>query len=141
MTEPTSSTAGGLFLWKFFGGLAVAGILASALGFMVMWPKTAKEAAVRLIATMTGSTLLGPLVCVAAYYQFPGIFAAAMKFAADVGLEPWAGIFMVGAPLCAFSGLPFWWLLGAFILYLEKRRGKDIGELVNDMRTDAKAML
>jgi hypothetical protein len=28
--------------------------------------------------------------------------------------------------------MPAWWVLGAVVLWLERRRGEDIGELVHD---------
>jgi hypothetical protein len=30
------------------------------------------------------------------------------------------------------AGLPAWWLLGALILWFDRRRSKDIGEIAHD---------
>lgn len=134
MTEPASSTAGGVALWKVASGLLGVGVLAAVLGFLVMWPRTMREAAVRAFFTLTGSAFLGPAFVAAAYHQWPGIFGAGVQLAERMGLEPWFGLFMVGAPLLALAGLPFWWIVGAVVLWFEKRKGKDAGELIDDAR-------
>ena len=38
----------------------------------------------------------------------------------------------MAGPIMVVAGLPAWWVLGAVVLWLERRRGKDIGELVQD---------
>jgi hypothetical protein len=141
MTEPTSSAAGGWILGKAVGGVLAIGVVASALGFLVMLPKTPREALARIFATMAGSALLGPLLVAGAYSRWPEIFAAGAAIAQGLHMEPWQGQFMVAAPLLAMGGLPFWWLLGAGVLWLERRRGKDLGELAADAKADVKAVL
>jgi hypothetical protein len=142
MPEPaSSSTAGGVVLWKLAGGILGIGVVASALGFLVLLPKTPKEAAVRAIATMAGSALLGPLIVAAAYSRYPEVFAAGATLAQGLGMESWLGMFMVAAPLLAMAGLPFWWLLGAGVLWLDKRKGKDLGELAADAKADIRAVM
>jgi hypothetical protein len=142
MPEPTSSSAaGGIAAWKLAGGILGIGVVASALGFLVLLPKSPKEAAVRAVATMTGSALLGPFLVAALYSRWPEVFASGAQLAATMGLEPWFGLFMIGAPVIAMAGLPAWWILGAAVLWLEKRRGKDLGELAADARADVGKVL
>lgn len=141
MTEPTTSAAGGVAAWKLAGGILGIGIVASALGFLVLLPRTAKEAALRAGATMAGSALIGPFLVAAAYSRWPELFGSGVKLASVMGLEPWFGLFMVGAPLLALGGLPCWWILGAAVLWLERRRGKDLGELARDARADAASVV
>jgi hypothetical protein len=136
MAEPTSSAAGGWALGKAIGGVLAIGVVASALGFLVLLPKTVKEAAVRAIATMAGSALLGPLIVAAAYSRYPEVFSAGATIAQTMGMEAWLGMFMVAAPLLAMAGLPFWWILGALVLWFENRKAKDLGQLVADARAD-----
>jgi hypothetical protein len=136
VAEPTSSAAGGVVLWKAVVGLLGIGVVATGLGFLVLWPKTAREGFVRLVATLAGSAILGPLLVAAVYGKFPWLFAAGVSVAASIGMEPWLGVFMVSAPVLAMAGLPFWWLLGALVLWLEKRRGQDLGQIVADARAD-----
>jgi hypothetical protein len=141
VTEPASSAAGGWAIGKAIGGVLAIGIVASALGFLVMLPKTPREAAARVLATMAGSALIGPFMVAGAYSRWPEIFGAGVTLASKIGLEPWIGLFAVAAPLLAMSGLPFWWLLGAGVLWLDKRKGKDLGELARDAASDAKSVL
>lgn len=136
MTEPVSSAAGGWTLWKLLVSVLGVGVVASGLGFMVLPPKTTREFALRAIATMAGSALLGPAFVIGAYAKWPGLFAAAAQLATLNGLEAWFGTLAVAAPLLAMAGLPFWWLLGAAVLWFERRRGKDLGELAADARAD-----
>lgn len=137
MSEPVTTAAGGWTLGKLLASLLGVGIVASGLGFMVLWPKTAREAVVRVLATMAGSALLGPVVVIAAYAKYPQLFDAASRMAAGYGLEPLAGHLAVAAPLLAMAGLPFWWILGAGVLWFERRKGKDLAELVAEARADA----
>jgi hypothetical protein len=136
MAEPSSSTAAGVAGWKIAGGILSIGVVASALGFMVLLPKTAKEAALRALATMMGSALFGPVLVAAVHSKWPALFASGIELAPQLGLESWHGLFMVGAPILAVAGLPVWWLLGAAFRWLDKRREKDLGELARDARNE-----
>jgi hypothetical protein len=131
------SAAGGAILWKALSGLCGLALGVSILGFLVMWPKSMKEAAIRVAATMAGSALIGPFLVAGVYSKWPEVFASGVHLATTFGLEPWMGFFMIGAPILALAGLPFWWILGAVVLWFQKRAGKDIGEMAADARADA----
>lgn len=137
MNDPSSAAAGGAILWKALSGLFGLGLMVSILGFLVMWPKTMKEAMVRVTATMAGSALVGPFLVAGVYAKWPEIFGAGVKLATQVGLEAWMGFFMIGAPILALAGLPFWWILGAVVLWFDNRKGQDIGQLAAAARADA----
>jgi hypothetical protein len=141
VTEPVTSGAAGIAAWKVGGAILGIGVVASGLGFLVLWPRTAREALVRVMATMAGSALLGPLVVIAFYLKWPELFAAAARLAGSWGLDPVAGQLAISAPLIALGGLPFWWILGALLLWFDKRRGKDLGELAADARADVRNIL
>lgn len=142
MTEPTStSAAGGIALWKLGAAILGIGVVASALGFLVLMPRTPKEAAVRVVATMIGSALFGPLLVFGAYTHLPWIFSGATALAASVGLEPWLGTLAASAPLLAMGGLPCWWIVGATLLWLDRRQGHDLGELAVAVRTDVSKVI
>lgn len=136
MSEPASSTAGGIALWKLAASLFGAGVLATTLGFLVLWPKTPREALARVFATMLGSALLGPVMCVLAFSHYPSLFDAAQALAVRSGQPDWYGIAVICVPLVCMAGLPFWWLLGAVVLWFENRKGKDLGQLAADARAD-----
>ena len=134
--EPTTTSAGGFAVAKAIGGVLAVGVIASALGFLVMLPKTPREALARILATMAGSAFVGPLFVAAAYSRWPEVFAAGATLAQSLGMESWMGTFMVAAPLLAMAGLPFWWILGAAVLWFERRKAQDLGQMLADARAD-----
>lgn len=135
MAEPAStSAAGGLAAWKLAGSILGIGVVVSAMGFLVLLPRTPREAIGRILATMLGSALFGPVLVAAVYAKWPEVFGAGVHLAAAVGLESWVGLLVVGAPLLALGGLPVWWILGALVRWFERRKDKDIVELAADAR-------
>lgn len=131
MTEPISTTSAGSFaLFKFFAGTSLASAVATMLGFLLLWPKTAREAAVRLTCTFVASTCVGPFLVVALHSRQPELFASAREMAPLVGLPPEAGLLFVSSPLLVAAGLPAWWILGGFVRWLDKRSQSDVAGLV-----------
>lgn len=128
--ETTSAGAGALI--KIFGVPVLAGAAASALLFLFMWPKTLREAFVRFACAIVSSFTAGPLLALAAWLKWPEMFREAMVAANAVGADPLIGVFVVAAPFLLLAALPAWWIMGAAVLWFERRRGKDIGELVQD---------
>jgi hypothetical protein len=114
-----SETAGGLALVKLYGIKAIAGVIAVAAGFMVLWPKSKREGIVRIASTIGGSMLGGETVLQVAYSFLPwypkGQEAAMLIYVA--------------------TGLPAWWVLGGFILWFENRKSKDLQEMVKDVKS------
>lgn len=133
MAEPSSSI-GGYVAWKIGAALVLSGTLATALGFLMLWPKTLKEAFIRFTCAILGSALVGPVLIVAMYAWKPSFFGAGIAFATLIGLPGWAGIFTVGTPLLVLGGLPFWYLLGWWMRWLERNKDKDLVEVVADNR-------
>lgn len=127
-----TTSAGATALIKFFGVPVLAGAAATALTFMFMWPRTRREAFIRLTCTIFTSGLLGPLLVVAVHSWWPTLFDSAATVATMNGADPTLGMLAVAGPMMVIAGLPAWWVLGALVLWLERRRGKDIGELVHD---------
>lgn len=99
---------------------------------MRSWPRTRREAFIRLTCTICTSGLLGPLLVVAMHSWWPTLFDSAATVATMNGADPTLGMLAVAGPMMVIAGLPAWWVLGALVLWLERRRGKDLGELVHD---------
>ncbi|NIA00954.1 hypothetical protein F2P46_35430, partial [Massilia sp. CCM 8734] len=72
MAVETTAATGALI--KFFGVPLLASAAATSLGFMFMWPKTRKEAFLRIGTTIIFSTVFGPLLVVALRSWWPGLF-------------------------------------------------------------------
>jgi hypothetical protein len=125
-------TAAGGTLIKIFGVPVLAGAAATGLAFLFMWPKTIKEAAVRFVCTVVLSAIAGPFLVIALHSWWPSLFASAGQVASMNGLPPALGMLFVSAPFLVLAGLPAWWVLGGLVLWLDKRRGKDLAELAHD---------
>jgi len=116
--EPTSSTtAGGIAIFKYFGAPVIFGGLASALAFAVIPPKTATEALRRIVVTVFCSVILGnPLKSwLMQHYDWLIDYGSAVT-------DPM--IFIA-------AGLPAWWILGAVMRVIEKRADGFAGGMFN----------
>ena len=133
MAEPLStSTAAGVALIKIFGLPVGTGALAAALGFMFLWPTTKREAFARFASSIISSATAGPLLVVWLRSYMPSMFDGAKEVAILYGAEPAVGFLFVAAPVMVAAGLPAWWLIGALVRWLDKRKDKDLGELAAD---------
>jgi len=126
------TTAAGGALIKIFGVPVLAGAVATALVFLIMWPRTLREAFIRLVCTIMVSTIAGPLLVIAVHSWWPSLFVSAAEVAAMYGSERELGILFVAAPFMVVAGLPAWWFVGGLVRWLEKRKGKDLAEIVQD---------
>lgn len=125
-------TAGGAAAIKFFGMTVIVGAAAAALGFMFMWPRTLREAFVRFVCAITCSFVFGPMLAMGAHSWWPGLFTSARDFGTMYGGDPLAGLLIAAAPFMLVAALPAWWVLGGLVLWLDRRKGKDIGEMAAD---------
>jgi len=128
--ETTSAGAGALI--KIFGVPLIFGAAGAALSFLFMWPKSRREAFIRFTCSIATSALLGPILVFALHSWWPSLFESARAVLAINGADPALGMLALAGPIMVLAGLPAWWVLGAIVLWLERRRGKDFGELVQD---------
>jgi hypothetical protein len=110
----------------------LAGLAATGLGFLFLWPKSGREAIVRFACSLTASAVAGPCLAVAAYCWWPALFSSSGQLATMAGGPAELGVLLVAAPFLVLAGLPAWWLLGALLLWFERRRSKDIAEIAHD---------
>lgn len=127
-----TTTAGGAALVKIFGVPVLAGAAATALVFLFMWPRTLREAFLRLTATIAASGIFGPFAVMALHSWWPSLFDSAKSVTVLYGADPGLGVLFVAGPVMVLAGLPAWWLIGGVIRWLDRRRDKDIGEIVHD---------
>lgn len=125
MTEPTSSTAAGIVGWKAIGGfVGVVGIGAFLAGVVVICmypPRSKREWAVGIISTLVSSVAGGAGLADKLGY-------------AELAAQGWQGLAVLFG-LVFVAGLPGWFLVRAVFTAMERRKGKDIGELVDEART------
>ena len=112
-------TAGGLALVKIYGIKVIAGAIAVAAGFMILWPQSKREAMVRIASTIGGSMLGGEALLQIVYNFLPWY---------PKGQEAAMLIYVM-------TGLPAWWILGGFVLWFNKRKDKDLQEMVKDVKS------
>jgi hypothetical protein len=115
MTEPMSSAAGGIALYKLgaFGGLAV---LAAVVVMAMTLPKTAREFIVAMISTTVSSLCGGAFVV-----RWLGIGDWAHD---DVGMIAIGGLIFV-------CGLPAWIIVRALFAWSEAKKDRQITEIVD----------
>jgi hypothetical protein len=114
-----SETLGGIALVKLYGIKVIAGFIAVILGFAVLWPKTAKEGVLRIGCTVAGSMLGGETALQIVY----NLIAWYPK-----GDEAKMLIYVA-------VGLPAWWIIGGFVFWFDKRKDKDLQEMIRDVKS------
>ncbi|BBE09796.1 Uncharacterized protein MCB1EB_1635 [Mycoavidus cysteinexigens] len=131
--EPTTST-GIAALIKYIGAQAAIAVMTIILTLLLSWPKNAQEGAARLAGTFFLSFIFGPLAAMAAYWAWPGLFEVAKRLTQAHQFDPMFGYLYVCAPFQVLAGLPAWWIVGAIVRWFERRKGMDIGEIIEDGR-------
>lgn len=119
MTEPASSTIGGIAAYKLAVAFGLPAGLAAIVVMCAIQPKSPREWPVAIITTVVSSVCGG-----AAFAQHFGLTAWADTY---IGLVALAGIIFA-------CGLPGWVLVRAAFLWAEKRKGKDIAEMLADAK-------
>lgn len=139
MTEPASTTAGVFAGHKIalLGLPVVASLIAFWLGLRFVPLRAGREREDlinRVMACLVCSFVLGVTVLVLLMQHMPGVFDAAARLAVLSLLPGEAGFFIVTTCVLIVCGIPGPWIAAATFLWVERRRGKDIAELVQDAR-------
>ncbi len=119
MAEPSSSAAGGFAVYKIALALGLPAGLAAVVVMLYIQPKSKREWAMALICTLVSSVCGG-----AAVVQHYGLLAWG---------ENYTGLIALGGVIFA-CGLPGWVIIRAAFAWVEKRKGKDLAELIHDMK-------
>lgn len=118
MTEPASTAAGGLALYKL-GAFGFVAVLAAIVVMSMTLPKTVREFVVAMITTVMGS------ICGGAYAV--SALGIADWVNDDFGVMAIAGLIFV-------CGLPAWLLVRALFVYAEMRKDKSLIEIVAEVK-------
>lgn len=118
MTEPASTAAGGLALYKL-GAFGFVAVLAAIVVMSMTLPKTVREFVVAMITTVMGS------ICGGAYAV--SVLGIADWVNDDFGVMAIAGLIFV-------CGLPAWLLVRALFVYAEMRKDKSLVEIVAEVK-------
>lgn len=122
MTEPASSGAAGFAAYKLAVALGLPAGLAAIVVMLWIQPKSPREWAMALISTFVSSICGGAFV----------VQHLALQLWADTTL----GLIALGGLIFA-CGLPGWVIVRAGFAWIEKRKGKDLAELLQDAASAA----
>lgn len=143
MTEPASTAAGAFAGHKLalLGLPVLASLIAFWLGlrFVPLRPGREREDLInRVMACLVCSFVFGVTALVLLMQHQPDVFDAAARLAVLAQLPGAAGFFLVTTCVLIVCAIPGPWIVAAIFLWIERREGKDIGELVRDVRRDLK---
>lgn len=138
MPEPTTSSAAGAAAgWKLIGGAAgavgIGAALASAVVMLMMPPRSPREWAVGLISTVLAS-IGGGAALITRFGLLGGLSSTASDLELFVALMGLLGLVFT-------CGLPGWALVRWIFAWIERRQGKDIGEVLGDAAADVRDVM
>lgn len=140
MAEPTTATTGGaVVLFKYIAVLLPVGatLIAFWLGVRFVPLRTGHEwedVINRVIACFISAFVFGTVALVLLFNHFPKLFEGARNLAMHAQFPPEAGFFVFTGCVMVVCSIPGPWIMAAVFLWLERRKGKDIAEIVNDVR-------
>lgn len=144
MAEPTTSAgAYGASKFAIFGLPIAASLLAVGLGLRVVPLKKGnelKDAVNRLIGAFATSIALGVFALVFLKNSIPWLFPQAADLAVYLGLHQDIGTYSVMGVVFMICGLPGWWAVSAIVLWFERRKNKDIQEMIKDVSDQLKEL-
>jgi len=139
MSEPTTTATGGALIIKSIA--LTLPVFASAVAFwlglrFVPLRKGHEWADIinRLVACFICAVILGTAALVLLYHRFPHLFAVASEMAQQAGFPPETGFFMLTGCVMFVCSIPGPWLVAAVFLWLDRRKEKDIAEIINELK-------
>ncbi|WP_240531232.1 hypothetical protein [Variovorax boronicumulans] len=143
MTEPTTTAAAAGTAAGYKLALLSLPIIASLIAFWLgirfvpLRPGYAwNDLLNRVLGCLASSFIFGTIALVLLMQHKPGVFAAGAALAQLATFPPEAGFFVITGCVFVLCSIPGPWLVAAVFLWLERRKGRDIGEIAADIRAD-----
>jgi hypothetical protein len=95
-----------IFYLKLVAVPFAAGLAATGLGFLFLWPKSGREAAARFACTLLACAVAGPCLAIAAYCWWPALFDSSGQFAILAGGPAELGVLLAAAPFLVVRAPP-----------------------------------
>lgn len=92
-----------IFYLKLAAVPLVAGLAATGLGFLFLWPKSGREAAARFACTLLACAVAGPCLAIAGYCWWPALFASSGQFAILAGGPAELGVLLAATPFLVLA--------------------------------------
>ncbi len=139
MTEPSTTVAGGIAGYKL--ALLTLPLVAAIVGFWLglrfvplRRGHELGDVTTRMTACVVSSFGAGIPVLLALMHYAPETFEAATRLALLAGVAPVVGFLVLVGCVMVLCSIPGPWVIAAVFLWLERRKGKDIAELVGEVR-------
>lgn len=120
VTEPVSTGTTGLIIYKL-GAWGLAAALAAIVVMSMMPPRSAREMMVSLICTVISSLSVGSSVI--QYFDLTYMMETPLGLLSILGL-----VFA--------CGLPGWFVVRAWFVYVANNEKRDLGQILKDFRRD-----
>lgn len=144
MSDPTS--AAGTFAGYKLALLSlpvVASLIAFWLGMRFVPLRTADprgDLLNRVLACLVSGFVLGVPCLVFLMQHWPGIFDAGVRLAIIAAMPEIAGFFVITFCVFVVCSIPGPWIVAGVFLWLERRKGKTITEIAQDLRDEVGAL-
>lgn len=144
MSDPTSA-AGTFAGYKLvlFSLPVVASLIAFWLGMRFVPLRAADprgDLLNRVLACLVSGFVLGVPSLVLLMQHWPGIFDAGVRLAVLAAMPEIAGFFVITGCVFVVCSMPGPWIVAAVFLWLQRREGKTITEIAQDLRDDVGAL-
>jgi hypothetical protein len=139
MSEPASTAAGAFAGHKLFLFTLplIGALLAFWLGIRFVPLKKGaewKDAVDRLTAGAASSFVLGIAALIFMAKTWPGVFTAMHELAEATAVPAQVIVLLVYGAVFLVSAIPGIWIFAAVFGWLRKTEGKDLGEIVSDLK-------
>ncbi|WPL81619.1 hypothetical protein SD446_02435 [Bordetella hinzii] len=134
--EPGTTGIESWMALKLALAIGLPAVFAVIVGMLIMPPRTAWECFARTVCTVVSALVFAPVLAIALLSWRPALADAVLWLAhrTGPGEEPLFSLFYVLGPCMLLTGLPAWWVLGAYMRWMARMREQGILAWADDLR-------